>query len=164
HTYDAFALKKRHVDESLHYLGVTTLRPDKDTNLRLADLGLSANKQPVSLAEFLRRPEVNLDIIQRLTGRELGLSAEESQEVELQIKYQGYIDRQQEQVERFQRTEAVLLPDDFDYKEMSGLSKEVVEKLSRIRPRSLGQASRISGITPAAIGVLQVHLKKGGHI
>ena len=78
------------------------------------------------------------------------------------MKYQGYIDRQREQVERFKWTEAVLLPDDLDYYSMSGLSNEVVEKLGRIRPRSLGQASRISGITPAAVGVLQVYLKKRG--
>lgn len=163
-TYDAFELKKLHIDVCLQYLASTTLRPDKETNLRLADLGLTLLKQPVSLAEFLRRPELDLDIIRQLTAKDFALSREEQLEVELRVKYQGYIDRQREQVERFKRTEAVLLPEDLDYHGMSGLSNEVVEKLSRIRPRSLGQASRISGITPAAIGVLQVHLKKGGYL
>ena len=111
---------------------------------------------------MLRRPEMNMNLLADLTDRTFSLSAEERQEVELQIKYHGYIERQREQVERFKKTEEVLLPDDLDFQKMPGLSNEVVEKLSRIRPRSLGQASRISGITPAATGVLQVHLKKMG--
>ena len=160
--YAAFISKKRNIDDCLQHLSSAMLRPDKQTNQRLADLGLGLLKQPVSLAEFLRRPETDLATIERLTAKDFGLVGEERQEVELRVKYQGYIDRQREQVERFKRTEAVLLPDDLDYYSMSGLSNEVVEKLSRIRPRSLGQASRISGITPAAVGVLQVYLKKRG--
>ncbi len=85
-------------------------------------------------------------------------------EVQLQIKYQGYIDRQSEQVDRFRKMESVALPDDIAYDALSGLSTEVIEKLTRIQPRSLGQASRISGITPAAISVLQIHLRKQGLI
>jgi tRNA uridine 5-carboxymethylaminomethyl modification enzyme len=83
-----------------------------------------------------------------------------AEEIELQIKYSGYIKRQQEQVDRFRKLERTRLPDDIQYKGLPGLSNEVVEKLNRIRPLSLGQASRISGITPAAVSVLQVHLKK----
>ena len=90
----------------------------------------------------------------------LDVDPEARREVQLQIKYQGYIERQNEQVARFKHLEGVALPEDFDYGSMSGLSNEVVEKLVHIRPRSLGQASRISGITPAAISVLQIHLKK----
>ena len=81
-------------------------------------------------------------------------------EVQLEIKYEGYIKRQEEQVNRFKKLENIQLPDHLEYKGMPGLSHEVIEKLSRVRPRSLGQASRISGITPAAISVLQVQLKK----
>jgi len=88
------------------------------------------------------------------------MAADVAREVQLQVKYQGYIQRQQEQVERFRKVEHALLPDNLDYTSFDGLSNEVVEKLSAIRPRSLGQASRISGITPAAISILQVHLKK----
>ena len=84
------------------------------------------------------------------------------EEIELQIKYAGYIKRQEEQVERFRKMERISLPDNMEYNGLPGLSNEVVEKLSRIRPRSLGQASRISGVTPAAISVLQVHLKRLG--
>ena len=85
-------------------------------------------------------------------------------EIELQVKYAGYIKRQQEQVERFRKLERIELPEDFSYKGLPGLSNEVVEKLSTIQPRSLGQAARISGVTPAAIAVLQVHLKRLGRI
>ena len=85
------------------------------------------------------------------------------EEIELQVKFKGYIDRQYEQVVRFKKMESVLLPKNIDYRSLSGLSNEVVEKLTRIQPLSLGQASRISGITPAAISVLQVHLKKIQH-
>jgi len=83
-------------------------------------------------------------------------------EIELQIKYAGYIKRQQEQVDRFKKLERTRLPEDMQYTGLPGLSNEVVEKLNSVQPLSLGQASRISGITPAAISVLQVHLKKMG--
>ena len=86
--------------------------------------------------------------------------SEVKEEIELQVKFKGYIDRQDEQVARFKKMESALLPKNIDYRSLSGLSNEVVEKLTRIQPVSLGQASRISGITPAAISVLQVHLKK----
>ena len=81
-------------------------------------------------------------------------------QAEIQIKYEGYVNRQMEMVERFQKIENLKLPDTLDYADIKGLSKEAHEKLSRIRPRSLGQASRISGITPAAISLLSIHLKK----
>jgi len=99
--------------------------------------------------------------VAQLTGLTLPRPEEEvTREVELAIKYHGYIERQSEQVDRFRRMESVLLPEDLPYRTMAGLSREVVEKLSKIQPRTLGQAARISGITPAAISILQVHLKK----
>ena len=81
-------------------------------------------------------------------------------QVEIQIKYAGYVNRQIEIVERFQKMEHIQLPDDIDYGKISGLSREVCEKLTRIKPRSLGQASRISGITPAALTLLSFYVKK----
>jgi tRNA uridine 5-carboxymethylaminomethyl modification enzyme len=81
-------------------------------------------------------------------------------QAEIQIKYAGYVSRQMDIVERFQKMEHVRLPNDIDYSQISGLSREVCEKLTRIQPRSLGQASRISGITPAAITLLSFYIKK----
>jgi len=84
--------------------------------------------------------------------------------VEIQVKYDGYIKRQMEQIERSKRLEEVTFPEDFDFSSVIGLSKEVTEKLEKIKPHSLGQASRISGVTPAAISVLMVNLKKQGYL
>lgn len=83
-----------------------------------------------------------------------------SEEIQLRVKYKGYIERQAEQVSRFKKLESTRIPPDLDYSTLSGLSNEVVEKLGRVKPLSLGQASRISGITPAAISILQIHLRK----
>jgi tRNA uridine 5-carboxymethylaminomethyl modification enzyme len=122
----------------------------------------------MTLTELLRRPELRLKELTPLVAEqapEFSFSEEELRcqgEIELQIKYAGYIKRQQEQVDRFKKLERTKLPEDMPYKGLPGLSNEVVEKLNRVRPLSLGQASRISGVTPAAVSVLQVHLKKMG--
>jgi tRNA uridine 5-carboxymethylaminomethyl modification enzyme len=86
------------------------------------------------------------------------------EQVEIQVKYEGYIKRQMDQIERFQKLEGVNFPKDFDFSSVIGLSTEVMEKLKTIRPYSLGQASRISGVTPAAISILMVNLKKQGYL
>ena len=84
--------------------------------------------------------------------------------MEIQVKYDGYVRRQMEQIERFKRLEEVNFPEDFDFQSVIGLSTEVMEKLIKVRPISLGQASRISGVTPAAISILMINLKKQGHL
>ena len=84
------------------------------------------------------------------------------EEAEIQVKYEGYLDRQRELAARSEQQEQAVLPEDMDYARVAGLSREAVEKLDRIQPRTLGQAGRISGITPAAISCLEIHLKKTG--
>jgi tRNA uridine 5-carboxymethylaminomethyl modification enzyme len=114
-----------------------------------------------TLAELLRRPEVSYDALMSLPGA--GPRAEDAQvaeQIEIQAKYHGYIARQREEVERNEAHEHVPLPLDIDYRELSGLSVEVQQKLNRFRPETIGQASRISGITPAAISLLLVHAKR----
>ena len=86
------------------------------------------------------------------------------EQVEIQVKYDGYIKRQMEQIERFRRLEDVSFPEEFDFSSVIGLTTEVMEKLKKIKPHSLGQASRISGVTPAAISILMVNLKKQGYL
>ena len=144
------------------------IRPTAQVNDALAELGSVSLKQPQSLADMLRRPEINLESLVFLTDRaglDLDLANLPFKDVvELQVKYEGYIRRQEEQVTRFKKLERTLLPPDIQYTGLPGLSNEVVEKLNAVRPLSLGQASRISGMTPAAISVLQVHLKKQGLI
>ncbi len=124
-------------------------------------------KNPVtrehSLDELIRRPEMDYSTLMSIDTLGPGLqNSQAAEQVEIQIKYAGYIARQQEEIERTKRNENTLLPADFDYSKISGLSNEVVAKLTDARPETLGQASRISGITPAAISLLLVYLKKQG--
>ncbi|MBU0674979.1 MAG: tRNA uridine-5-carboxymethylaminomethyl(34) synthesis enzyme MnmG [Proteobacteria bacterium] len=157
-----FQIKKKSIDEGVDWLNKTLIRPVAVVNDRLAAQGSSHLKQQVTLADLLRRPEMDIERICQVADLPSGVDAFCLREVEMQIKYEGYIRRQQEQVDRFRKFEAIALPETLEYKSLPGLSNEVVEKLSRIRPGNLGQASRISGITPAAISILQVHLKKLG--
>ena len=158
--YRRFLAKKRLIEETLKRLSERRLRPTQGINDRLKAMGTAPLKTPVSLKELLRRPEVKLQDLATFDPELEGLPPEVVEEVTFQVKYEGYIQRQQEQVEKFRRLEEVRIPEDFDYQGIPGLSNEVREKLSRIRPRTLGQASRIPGVTPAAIMILQVYLKK----
>lgn len=116
-----------------------------------------------SLEELLRRPEVTYDALMAIEGVGPALSDRAAaDQVEIQIKYAGYIERQHDEVEKQLRNENTLLPLDMNYRDVNGLSNEVIAKLSDARPQTIGQASRISGITPAAISILLVHLKKHG--
>jgi len=116
-----------------------------------------------SLAELLRRPEMSYAaLFESVTGLEPVTDAEVAQQVEVQTKYQGYVARQQEEIERHRRHEDLLLPADLDYQGVRGLSVEVRHKLDQHRPATLGQAARLSGVTPAAISLLLVHLKRRG--
>jgi tRNA uridine 5-carboxymethylaminomethyl modification enzyme len=169
-TWQRFTEKKARIEQTIARLNSERIRPTERVNQALAQLGSVSLKQPQSLADLLRRPEIDLDALARLAEQaELPLAIDLAnlpfkEVVELQVKYEGYIRRQEEQVARFRKLERTLLPSDMEYTGLPGLSNEVVEKLNAVQPLSLGQASRISGMTPAAISVLQVHLKKQGHI
>jgi tRNA uridine 5-carboxymethylaminomethyl modification enzyme len=126
----------------------------------LARLGLRDLKNGASLAELLRRPEIGIDDLGFLDEELAALSQEVRSELETEVKYAGYIIRQKEQVERFLRLENLVIPEGFDYDVVNGLSAEVHEKLKRVAPRTLGQAGRIPGVTPAAIAILAVLLRR----
>ncbi len=169
-SYQSFIKKQNSVKRGIKTLERIHVKPGTKVQAALEQLESTQLKQKSSLAALLRRPEISLKKLQSLP-----LEPEEQQdvtqiaqsdvaeEIQLQIKFKGYIKRQEEQVQRFKKIESMKLPEDIDYSKLSGLSNEVVEKLSTIRPVSLGQASRISGITPAAVSVLQVHLRKLQH-
>lgn len=161
-TYTAFTQKRDAIDSGTAWLNTTMVKPTPETNNRLSSRDMAPLKNMVSLAGLLRRPELVLDDLQDLLGIEIQVDSNVRLEVQNQVKYEGYIKRQQEQVERFKKLENIALPENMNYAELPGLSHEVVEKLARVRPRSLGQASRISGVTPAAISVLQVCLRREG--
>ena len=123
-------------------------------------LGLHDLKNGASLEELLRRPEIGIDDLGFLDPELASLSQEVRLELETEAKYAGYIRRQKEQVERFQRLEGLVIPEAFDYDAVKGLSTEVHEKLKMVAPRTLGQAGRIPGVTPAAIAILAVLLRR----
>lgn len=169
-TWEQFQRKERCIQETVAHLTGQRIRALPAVNESLARRGSTPLTQALTGAELLRRPELKLpDLVELidLAGTATPLPEEAlvyQDEIELQIKYAGYIQRQEEQIGRFRKLEWIELPDDLEYKGLPGLSNEVVEKLSRVRPRSLGQASRISGVTPAALSVLQVHLKRLGRL
>jgi tRNA uridine 5-carboxymethylaminomethyl modification enzyme len=169
-SYQRIKEKQDAIEQGALLLESIQVKPEQAINEALLAQGSVELKQKISLAELLRRPELGLEHLARLPlgteeiqGRVRQLAGSVvKDEIQLQIKFQGYIQRQQEQVARFKKMEAMTLPEEMEYKGLAGLSNEVVQKLSMVRPTSLGQASRISGITPAAISVLQVQLRKMG--
>ena len=154
-------VEKRHaISELVTFLERTQLTSTQELNCWMESFGSSPLRNQTSLAVLLRRPEISLDQLHKLVPGMPKFSAHVEAEAEIQIKYEGYVNRQSEMVRRFQKMEQLKLPNDMDYFKIQGLSREVREKLSRIQPRSLGQASRISGITPAAMSLLSVYLKR----
>jgi len=136
------------------------ISPTEGISSILESLGLAPIHNRTSLAQLLRRPEVFMDQLRAIVPDLRVVPRDIEAQVEVEIKYAGYVNRQLEIVERSKKMESLRLPDDLDYNNIKGLSREVREKLVRIRPQSLGQAARISGITPAAISLLSIYLKK----
>ena len=162
--YQPFKEKKLAIEKILARLSNIRINPTKEKNEILQQIGSGALKKDISLQELLKRPEIHFEHLSVFDQDLESVPKEVREQVEIQIKYDGYIKRQTEQIERFQKLEEVNFPSDFDFGSMIGLSIEVMEKLKKIRPYSLGQASRISGITPAAISILMVNLKKQGYL
>ncbi len=158
--YQEFCKKRARAEQLLVQLNEFRLKPEPSVLKKLEKLVSPAIRNMISLAQLLRRNEI---LFEHLRLFDPGLEAIDiriAEEVETRIKYEGYIERQNKQVSKLKRMENVRVPDEIDYGTVYGLSTEVREKLSRVRPVSLGQASRISGITPAALMAIQVHLKR----
>ncbi len=154
----AFVRRSELINAEMDRLKRTHVRPgDRE---QLAVLGLESLPRRASLEDLLRRPEIRYADIARLNGRSSGLPADVEEQVELQIKYEGYIQREEARVDRYRRLEALCISDDFDYAAVTALSAEGREKLTRVRPVSVGQAARIPGLTPADISVLMVVLER----
>ena len=158
--HEAATAKKRAISELIGYLERKHIAPSAALNAKLESFGSSPVHNQTSLSQLLRRPEISLEQIRSVADDVPSLPHHVKAEAEIQVKYEGYVQRQLEMVERFRKMEQLKLPDDLDYSSINGLSREAREKLMRIKPRSLGQASRISGITPATISLLSVYLKR----
>lgn len=156
----AFEEKQNAVDVELERLDSVMFSPEKiDQSVAESVLGEPLNKASKAL-ELLRRPNVDYQGVLTLLGEQKTVGHEVAEQVVIRTKYAGYIDRQQNEIARLQRHEQTSLPDNINYDNVRGLSNEVREKLANARPNSIGQASRISGVTPAAVSLLLVHLKR----
>ena len=160
--YEKVREKEEIIRREIRRLASIKIFPTPEVNKKLFELKSSPLKSPTFLKDILKRPEVHYRDLKFIIPffREIKDEDEILQQVETEIKYEGYIKRQSLQVERFRRAENMPIPPDFDFNRIPGLSREVKEKLSRIRPLSIGQAARISGVTPAAISILMIYLKK----
>jgi tRNA uridine 5-carboxymethylaminomethyl modification enzyme len=156
-TWSVFERRKAAVDQELARLAMITIAPSPSTDDALRALGSSPLRAPMTLLDLLRRPEISHGDLARFT--EVSQDGAVAERVEVHVKYEGYLRRQEVEAARLARLEELPLPDDLDYLALAGLSREAKEKLARSRPRSLGQASRLEGITPAAVAVLATHLE-----
>jgi tRNA uridine 5-carboxymethylaminomethyl modification enzyme len=148
------------IDKEIEHLRVTKIAPGTPLDQILENAQSAALKQSVSLYDLLKRPEINYAMIADFDGTLKHLGPQVISQVEYEIKYAGFIQRQQKDVEKFRHIEYIRIPEGFDFAHVHGLSKEIVEKLNRFNPATLGAANRISGVTPTAITLLMVYLKK----
>ena len=159
-TYRRFCGKRRRIEAEIGRLAASRVMPRAGVNSLLMQRGTDALAQPALASELLKRPQLSYADVLRLMGETPELDADVVEQVEIHLKYDGYIRRQLEQVARVAQYEDMPLPSDFDYRQVPGLSLEIQEKLLHIRPASLGQAGRISGVTPAAVAILMVYFQK----
>ena len=158
--YSAFLEKKAAIENEIKRLESTTVPPSEKNNEILRSLGSSEITTGIKLSELLRRPELNYNAIAEMDVNRPELSSAVVRTAEIQVKYAGYIKRELAEVERVRKLEDKKIPEDIDYTKILGLKQESAEKLSKIRPMNIGQASRISGVNPADISVLLIYLNR----
>ncbi len=160
--YEKIMRKKHRIEKELRRIEKIKVYPTASINNRLKRWNQSPIGNVVSLADLLKRPRLDFHMLEQLNGGggKSRISDEEIKQVEIGVKYKGFVDRQLKEIENFKRIEKIKIPEAFTFKKIPGLSNEIVEKLSQARPMNLGQASRISGITPVAISTLMVYLKR----
>ncbi|MDP3732092.1 MAG: tRNA uridine-5-carboxymethylaminomethyl(34) synthesis enzyme MnmG, partial [Candidatus Omnitrophota bacterium] len=152
--------KTEAIKEGIKFLRAVRLKPTTQINNRLISLETSPIKKAVTLEEILKRPQINLEGLRSINQVNLDIPEFALRQVEIEVKYAGFIQRQLKEVERFDNLEKIRLPQRLNYADIPGLSREIKEKLNKSKPLNLGQVSRISGVTPAAISILMVYLKK----
>ncbi|MFC4387782.1 tRNA uridine-5-carboxymethylaminomethyl(34) synthesis enzyme MnmG [Gracilibacillus marinus] len=159
--YNRFVQKKQLIEEEKTRLQEIRLKPTEELQALMEEIGGTKLKDGILAYDLLKRPEVTYDIIDKVCPSEKELSQEVKEQVEIQIKYQGYISKSNQQVERMKKMESKLIPDDIDYDAISGIATEAREKLKKVRPLSVAQASRISGVNPADVSILLVYIEQG---
>ncbi|WP_249872272.1 tRNA uridine-5-carboxymethylaminomethyl(34) synthesis enzyme MnmG [Oceanobacillus saliphilus] len=159
--YNKFVDKKRFVEEEKKRLSKITIKPTDEVNKMMDEVGATRLKEAIKAYDLLKRPELSYDIIERMIESNTEINLEVKEQVEIQIKYEGYIKKANEQVERMLKMEDKKVPVDIDYDDIHGLATEAVEKLKKVRPLSVGQASRIAGVNPADVSILLVYIQQG---
>ena len=157
--YKKFLNKKANIEKEIQRLKNTIVKPTKEVNELLVKYGTSELTTGTKMSELLKRTELDYEKLQPIDENRPELTLQEKEEVEIQVKYEGYIKMQEAQVEKFKKLETKLLPEDIDYEKINGLSLEARQKLNKFKPHSIGQASRISGVSPADISVLLIYLQ-----
>ena len=158
--YDMVRFKKKRIHRELERINRIKIYPTRKINAKLKRLKVHSINTAVSLSDLLKRQEVTFNILRKIDGYKTLISDKDARQIEIEVKYKGFIERQMREVESFKKVEGLRIPEGFDFTHIPGLSNEIVEKLSEAKPLNLGQASRISGVTPVAISILIVYLKK----
>ena len=158
--YERYLIKRKRVEQDIDRLRQTFPTSSNGSSELLNEFGIDPSSNNLSLAQLLKRPEVSYGKMLELTGGTFGYEEDIIESVEVALKYEGYIHRQEQQVARFKKLEDRRIPMNFNYEGIKGFSSEVREKLKKVRPSSIGQAARISGVTPAAISLLLVTLER----
>ena len=158
--YDKFLIKKENIEKEIMRLKDKTIKPTDDVNTILKKYNSSPINTGTKLSELIKRTELTYKSLEPIDLERPKLSKQEAEEVEIQIKYEGYIKLQNNQVEKFKKLEEKKLKEDINYDELKGLSLEARQKLNKVKPLSIGQASRISGVSPADISVLLIYLEQ----
>jgi tRNA uridine 5-carboxymethylaminomethyl modification enzyme len=156
--YRQYLHRREMVEREINRLNTTRILPTQEINKLLIERGTAPITEATTLSKLLKRPEMDYSVVKRLSPADV--SNEVAQLVEIEVKYEGYIKRQVELSERMRRLESRRIPSHFSYKDIPGLSREIVEKLEQIRPETIAQASRIPGVTPAAVSVLMVAVER----
>ncbi|EIZ1822034.1 tRNA uridine-5-carboxymethylaminomethyl(34) synthesis enzyme MnmG [Listeria monocytogenes] len=159
--YERFLAKQSAIEAEKERLQKTRIKPTAEVQAMLKEIGSGELKDGILAADLLRRPEITYDKIAQIVSRETFVTDEIAEQVEIQIKYEGYIQKSNLQVEKMKRMEDKKIPENIDYDAISGLATEALEKLKKIEPLSIAQASRISGVNPADISILLVYIEQG---
>ena len=158
--YQKFLLKKEQIEKEIERLKTTNAKPNEETNEFLKEQGTTEITAGTKLSELLKRTEITYDSLAKIDKKRPELDRQVKEEVEIMVKYDGYIQMQKKQVEGFKKLEKKLLPEDLDYEKIKGIRLEARQKLNKYKPYSIGQASRISGVSPADISVLLIYLEQ----
>lgn len=159
--YEKFVEKKRLVEEEKKRLGKIVVKPSEAVNEIMTEAGGAPLKEAVKAYDLLKRPELTYARVDRMIESAENLPADVKEQVGIQIKYEGYIKKANDQVARMLKMEDKKIPEDIDYDQISGIATEAIEKLKKVRPLSVGQASRISGVNPSDVSILLVYIEQG---